>query len=277
MRQRYSIKRWIMLIIAMFMIGGGLIIFLYPTLSNGLFEYEQRRAIASYKKQAAAAEEDKLTELMARAQEYNDALLGLSAPMVLAARELTAYNTILDLGGSGMIGYIDIEKLGIHLPIRHGTDEKTLQTAVGHLQGSSFPIGGQSSHAVLVAHNGLPSAELFTDIDQLNIGDTFRITVLAQEYYYKIDQILTVVPDEAEKALSILPGKDEVTLMTCTPYGVNTHRLLVRGTRYFPLPDEKTVKTDGAVIDERFLLMIMGTALLVLISVGAAWLLKRKL
>lgn len=277
MRQRYSIKRWIMLIIAMFMIGGGLIIFLYPTLSNGLFEYEQRRAIASYKKQAAAAEEDKLTELMARAQEYNDALLGLSAPMVLAARELTAYNTILDLGGSGMIGYIDIEKLGIHLPIRHGTDEKTLQTAVGHLQGSSFPIGGQSSHAVLVAHNGLPSAELFTDIDQLNIGDTFRITVLAQEYYYKIDQILTVIPEEAEKALSILPGKDEVTLMTCTPYGVNTHRLLVRGTRYFPLPDEKTVKTDGAVIDERFLLMIMGTALLVLISVGAAWLLKRKL
>lgn len=277
MRQRYSIKRWIMLIIAMFMIGGGLIIFLYPTLSNGLFEYEQRRAIASYKKQAAAAEEDKLTELMARAQEYNDALLGLSAPMVLAARELTAYNTILDLGGSGMIGYIDIEKLGIHLPIRHGTDEKTLQTAVGHLQGSSFPIGGQSSHAVLVAHNGLPSAELFTDIDQLNIGDTFRITVLAQEYYYKIDQILTVVPDEAEKALSILPGEDEVTLMTCTPYGVNTHRLLVRGTRYFPLPDEKTVKTDGVVIDERFLLMIMGTALLVLISVGAAWLLKRKL
>lgn len=277
MRQRYSIKRWIMLIIAMFMIGGGLIVFLYPTLSNGLFEYEQRRAIASYKKQAAAAEEDKLTELMARAQEYNDALLGLSAPMVLAARELTAYNTILDLGGSGMIGYIDIEKLGIHLPIRHGTDEKTLQTAVGHLQGSSFPIGGQSSHAVLVAHNGLPSAELFTDIDQLNIGDTFRITVLAQEYYYKIDQILTVVPEEAEKALSILPGKDEVTLMTCTPYGVNTHRLLVRGTRYFPLPDEKTVKTDGVVIDERFLLMIMGTALLVLISVGAAWLLKRKL
>lgn len=277
MRQRYSIKRWIMLIIAMFMIGGGLIIFLYPTLSNGLFEYEQRRAIASYKKQAAAAEEDKLTELMARAQEYNDALLGLSAPMVLAARELTAYNTILDLGGSGMIGYIDIEKLGIHLPIRHGTDEKTLQTAVGHLQGSSFPIGGQSSHAVLVAHNGLPSAELFTDIDQLNIGDTFRITVLAQEYYYKIDQILTVVPEEAEKALSILPGKDEVTLMTCTPYGVNTYRLLVRGTRYFPLPDEKTVKTDGVVIDERFLLMIMGTALLVLISVGAAWLLKRKL
>lgn len=266
-----------MLIIAMFMIGGGLIIFLYPTLSNGLFEYEQRRAIASYKKQAAAAEEDKLTELMARAQEYNDALLGLSAPMVLAARELTAYNTILDLGGSGMIGYIDIEKLGIHLPIRHGTDEKTLQTAVGHLQGSSFPIGGQSSHAVLVAHNALPSAELFTDIDQLNIGDTFRITVLAQEYYYKIDQILTVVPEEAEKALSILPGKDEVTLMTCTPYGVNTHRLLVRGTRYFPLPDEKTVKTDGVVIDERFLLMIMGTALLVLISVGAAWLLKRKL
>lgn len=265
-----------MLIIAMFMIGGGLIVFLYPTLSNGLFEYEQRRAIASYKKQAAAAEEDKLTELMARAQEYNDALLGLSAPMVLAARELTAYNTILDLGGSGMIGYIDIEKLGIHLPIRHGTDEKTLQTAVGHLQGSSFPIGGQSSHAVLVAHNGLPSAELFTDIDQLNIGDTFRITVLAQEYYYKIDQILTVVPDEAEKALSILPGEDEVTLMTCTPYGVNTHRLLVRGTRYFPLPDEKTVKTDGVVIDERFLLMIMGTALLVLISVGAAWLLKRK-
>lgn len=277
MRQRYSIKRWIMLIIAMFMIGGGLIIFLYPTLSNGLFEYEQRRAIASYKKQAAAAEEDKLTELMARAQEYNDALLGLSAPMVLAARELTAYNTILDLGGSGMIGYIDIEKLGIHLPIRHGTDEKTLQTAVGHLQGSSFPIGGQSSHAVLVAHNGLPSAELFTDIDQLNIGDTFRITVLAQEYYYKIDQILTVVPEEAEKALSILSGEDEVTLMTCTPYGVNTHRLLVRGTRYFPLPDEKTVKTDGVVIDERFLLMIMGTALLVLISVGAAWLLKRKL
>ena len=277
MRQRYSIKRWIMLIIAMFMIGGGLIVFLYPTLSNGLFEYEQRRAIASYKKQAAAAEEDKLTELMARAQEYNDALLGLSAPMVLAARELTAYNTILDLGGSGMIGYIDIEKLGIHLPIRHGTDEKTLQTAVGHLQGSSFPIGGQSSHAVLVAHNGLPSAELFTDIDQLNIGDTFRITVLAQEYYYKIDQILTVVPDEAEKALSILPGEDEVTLMTCTPYGVNTHRLLVRGTRYFPLPDEKTGKTDGVVIDERFLLMIMGTALLVLISVGAAWLLKRKL
>ena len=274
MRRRYSIKRWIIPIVAVFMMVGGLAVFLYPALSNFLFEYEQRSAIASYKKQVAETDSNKLSEMASKAQEYNNALLELPSPLVSAQRDLTEDDDILDLGASGIIGYIDIEKLGLHLPIRHGTDEKTLQTAVGHLKGSSFPIGGQGTHSVLVAHNGLPSAKLFTDIDQLKKDDVFRVTVLAQVYDYRIDQILIVLPEEVEKELAILPGEDKITLMTCTPYGVNTHRLLVRGTRYLPETNEKM---SGKVHSDSFWRGIIVMVLLSVTSAGVIfWFQKHK-
>lgn len=274
MRRRYSIKRWIIPIVAVFMMVGGLAVFLYPALSNFLFEYEQRSAIASYKKQVAETDSNKLSEMASKAQEYNNALLELPSPLVSAQRDLTEGDDILDLGASGIIGYIDIEKLGLHLPIRYGTDEKNLQTAVGHLKGSSFPIGGQGTHSVLVAHNGLPSAKLFTDIDQLKKDDVFRVTILAQVYDYRIDQILIVLPEEVEKELAILPGEDKITLITCTPYGVNTHRLLVRGTRYLPETDEKM---SGKVHSDSFWGGIIGMVLLSVSSAGVIfWFQKHK-
>lgn len=140
------------------------------------------------------------------------------------------YYSVLDVAGNGIIGYVDIPKIDVELPIYHGTSEQVLNMAVGHLEGSSLPIGGESRHAVLSAHRGLPSAKLFTDLDKMEVGDTFTITVLNQVLTYEVDQILIVEPAQLE-SLNVVDGEDYCTLLTCTPYGINTHRLLVRGHR----------------------------------------------
>lgn len=140
------------------------------------------------------------------------------------------YYSVLDVAGNGIIGYVDIPKIDVELPVYHGTSDQILNMAVGHLEGSSLPIGGESRHAVLSAHRGLPSAKLFTDLDKMEVGDTFTITVLNQVLTYEVDQILIVEPAQLE-SLNIVDGEDYCTLLTCTPYGINTHRLLVRGHR----------------------------------------------
>ncbi len=154
------------------------------------------------------------------------------------------YWKLLDLDGSGVMGYLVIGKINMKLAVYHGTDPAVLQVGVGHLQGSSLPIGGESTHTVITAHTGLPSAEYFTDIDQLNMGDTFELHVFGKVLTYQVDQILTVLPEDVD-ALSIIPGGDYATLVTCTPYGVNTHRLLVRGTRV----ENAQTQTDAAETD----------------------------
>ena len=223
----------------------GLSLLLYPFVANQWNTYRQERLISSYdeavSEKTAAGSIDYETEWL-KAQQYNDDLMPMILPDSFAIAEADegedeTYMSALNLAGDGIMGTVEIPKIDIRLPIYHTTDEDVLEKAAGHLEGSSLPIGGESTHAVISAHRGLPSASLFTDLDLLENGDHFLIHVLDETLCYEVDQILTVEPDETE-ALQVEDGEDLVTLLTCTPYGVNTHRLLVRGHR---VPYEETV------------------------------------
>ena len=213
----------------------GVCLLLYPTVSDYWNSLHQTRAIGAYEETLSDMTEKDYSAYFNQADAYNEALAALSFPLADYERlaenaGLTAYANLLDVGGTGVMGYIDIDAIGVELPIYHGTEAAVLNVAVGHLEGSSLPVGGAGTHCVLSAHRGLPSARLFTDLDRLKLGDTFRITVLNRLITYEVDQILIVNPDEVD-ALAIEEGEDYCTLLTCTPYGINTQRLLVRGRR----------------------------------------------
>lgn len=226
----------------------GISILIYPSLSEYLSEVNGSRATSSYDKHVQEMETKQLHELLKRAQEYNRQLAasnkGIPPLNDKEGYPVTpdSYWELLDIDGNGMIGYIYIPRLSTTIPIYHGTGENVLQVGIGHLQNTSLPIGGASTHAVLSGHRGLPSHSLFTDLPQMQLGDQFFIKVLDQTLCYTVDQILTVLPSEME-ALAITEGKDYITLITCTPYGVNSHRLLVRGARS-PYDPEKLEKTN---------------------------------
>ena len=223
----------------------GLSLLLYPFVANQWNNHRQKQLISSYEdnltQMTEAGDIDYAKELK-KAQAYNDALVPSILPdsfAVADAREEedSTYMNCLNLTGDGMMGIVEIPKIAIKLPIYHGTSDEVLQQAAGHLEGSSLPIGGESTHAVISAHRGLPSASLFTDLDQMKIGDHFLIHVLDNTLCYEVDQILVVEPEDTD-ALAVEEGEDLVTLLTCTPYGVNTQRLLVRGHRVDYVADE---------------------------------------
>lgn len=202
---------------------------LYPIISDYWNSKTQSKVIADYDKLLSNMDNETYKSIMANAEDYNNKLKELYNPLE-NYNELDGYNDTLDVTGTGIMGYITIPKIDVELPIYHGTSDKVLKNAAGHLQGSSLPIGGESTHAVISAHRGLPSAKLFSDLDELEKGDRFTITVLNEVLTYEIDKIQIIEPDELDK-LEIVDGEDYVTLITCTPYGINTHRLLVRGSR----------------------------------------------
>ena len=208
----------------------GLSLLLYPTFSDWWNSMHQSRAVASYVEQVANIDDDQYDRIWNAAWEYNASLSDRSNSFLLEEEEKTEYNALLNVGGTGIMGYIEVPTIGITLPIYHGTDEAVLQVAVGHLEWTSLPVGGEGSHCVVSGHRGLPSARLFTDLDKLVIGDQFIIRVLDEILTYEVDQILIVEPHETD-ALMAERGQDLCTLVTCTPYGINTHRLLVRGHR----------------------------------------------
>lgn len=208
----------------------GLSLLLYPTVSDYWNSFHQTRAVTTYSEDVANISDEDYEGLLEEARAYNEALFEKGAHWTLTEEELEEYNGILDMSSTGVMGYIDIPKINCTLPIYHGTGDVALQKGAGHLEGSSFPVGGESTHAVLSSHRGLTAARLFTDLDQLTAGDTFTITVLNEVLTYEVDRILTVLPTELD-ALTIEAGMDYCTLVTCTPYGINTHRLLVRGHR----------------------------------------------
>ena len=216
----------ILLILVFFV---GLSVMLYPTISDYVNQRHQSRMVSTY-----AADVDKLTDADYTA--YFDAADSFNAQIAADPDALyfpsrfPSYESTLDITGTGIMGYITIEKIGVELPIYHGTSDAVLQSAAGHLEGTSLPVGGASTHAVISAHRGLPSAKLFTNLDKMEVGDTFTITVLDRVLTYEVDKISIVLPTETDE-LKVVDGKDYVTLMTCTPYGINTHRLLVRGRR----------------------------------------------
>lgn len=210
----------------------GLGILLYPSISNWWNSRVQSRAVAVYDEAVAAPNETDYTAYREAAEAYNENLFAIGSASAISNTDLVDedYWDLLDVAGIGIMGYITIEKINVELPIYHGTSSSVLSAGAGHLEGTSLPVGAESTHTVISAHRGLPSSLLFTNLDQLEEGDTFTLTVLDQVYTYEVDQITIVLPDEIEN-LYIEEGKDYCTLMTCTPYGINTHRLLVRGVR----------------------------------------------
>ena len=229
-RTRRGFRVLDVILFLVFLTGAG--IMAYPTVSNWLNERRMTGAMKIYSASVEGLSPERIAELLRKAREYNRRLKENPNPWSEKNRT-PGYREALDVDRSGIMGYVTIEKIRVRLPFYHGTEEDVLQTAIGHLEGSSLPIGDPGDHAVLSAHRGLPSAKLFTDLPGLEIGDTFMLTVLDREMIYEVDQILTVLPDseEAFEALKWEEGKDYCTLMTCTPYGINTHRLLVRGHR----------------------------------------------
>lgn len=221
-----SISTIILMII--FLAGAGLL--LYPTVSDYWNSFHSSKAITEYAEAVAEIDDERYEQLRQDAIEYNKALLEKENRYMMTEEERSEYESLLDVSGNGIIGYIEIPSIKCSLPIYHGVEESVLQIAVGHIEGTSLPVGGEGTHAVLSGHRGLPSARLFTDLDQLSNGDTFILRILDETLTYEVDQILIVLPDELD-ALEIEEEKDYCTLVTCTPYGINSHRLLVRGHR----------------------------------------------
>ncbi len=225
-----QLKKQIPNIIFSLIFLAGICIFLYPSVSNYINSKRQSRAVATYQDALAEVTEEDYSRFWQEAIDYNAELAEKPMSFILNEQEKSRYNRILDPTGTGVIGTIEIENIGVNLPIYHGTEESVLQVGIGHLEGTSFPTGTTTTHVILSGHRGLPSAKLFTDLDQMIVGDTFLLHILNQTFAYQVDQINIVLPDETQD-LAIVDGKEYVTLVTCTPYGVNTHRLLVRAKR----------------------------------------------
>lgn len=233
---------WNFMLFLVFLIGAGILF--YPTVSDLWNNYRNQQLISEYTEVVETLESEDFSEIWAEAREYNaqhtvntilDAFDEEEGDYVLSH----PYDQVLNPTGNEIMGYLEIPKISVKLAIYHGIGTEALENGCGHIEGTSLPIGGVGTHSVLSAHRGLPSAKLFTDLDQLEIGDLFYITVLDEKLAYKVDQILTVLPEETED-LAIEEDKDLVTLVTCTPYGVNSHRLLVRGERTEYVPEEDT-------------------------------------
>lgn len=245
----------------------GLSVMLYPIISNWWNERVQSKVISDYKETVSKMDSGNIEKLINEAHEYNEQLVGLYAPFI-NYDEIPSYDDILNVSGTGIMGYITIPVIHAEYPIYHGTSEEVLNIAAGHLQGSSLPVGGADTHAVISAHRGLPSAKLFTDLDKMVEGDTFTITILDQVYTYEVEKILTVKPEDVDK-LAIIPEKDYVTLMTCTPYGVNTHRLLLRSHRIETVYDESEVKVkvnpDALQVDPMLVVPVIFTVFVIIL------------
>ena len=263
------------ILILIFLVG--LSVMLYPTVSDYVNQKNQSRAVASYSEEVENLSDVDYQAYFDAADDYNRRLAE-TPDAFYRPEEVSGYTDTLDVSGTGIMGYITISKIGVELPVYHGTSDGVLQVAAGHLEGSSLPVGGAGTHAVISAHRGLPSAKLFTNLDELEVGDTFTITVLDRVLTYEVDQISIVLPTETDN-LKVVDGKDYVTLMTCTPYGINSLRLLVRGRR-IETPDKLKhirVTADAIKIEPIITAPIMALPLLLVLLL---WLLfsnrKRK-
>lgn len=254
-----------LILLLILLIGAGLIA--YPSFANWWNSFHQSRAVASYAETVANMNTEEYERIISKSQAYNRKLSRSGILWTLDEDEEKEYKEQLDIGTSGIMGYIDIPKIDVMLPIYHGIDESILQVAVGHIPGTSLPVGGEGSHCVVSGHRGLPSARLFTDIDKLVGGDSFTITVLNKTLTYEVDQIRTVLPTDLSD-LQIEKGKDYVTLVTCTPYGINTHRLLVRGHRIENADGDASVIADALQIEPIYIAPFIAVPILILLIIG---------
>ena len=263
-REKHQKKRnkSTIILILVFLVGLGVL--LYPGFSNWWNSRVQSRAIVDYEAALAQLTPQDYTAEFEKADAYNSALRALAAPLSDYA-QAPGYADAVNVSGSGMMGYITIPRISVKLPIYHGTSDAVLAGAAGHLEGTSLPVGGESTHAVISAHRGLPSAKLFTNLDALKEGDTFTIKILDRTLTYQVDQIRIVEPDDLSE-LSVVEGQDYVTLLTCTPYGINTHRLLVRGVR-IDNADGPTFTSEAYELDSAMLTPIVAAPLLLILLI----------
>lgn len=246
----------------------GLSLLLYPSVSDYWNSFHQSRAIVQYAEQVSLLDEDQYEELWTSATDYNASLLERANSYILSDTQKEQYEELLNVSGIGVMGYIEIPSIDCSLPIYHGTEESVLQTAIGHLEWTSLPVGGESTHCVLSGHRGLPSAKLFTNLDKLVEGDVFMLRILDEVLTYEVDQILIVEPQETG-ALRIEEGKDYCTLVTCTPYGINTHRLLVRGHRIDNIEEAKNIRVtaDAIQIEPLLVAPVLAIPILLLLMI----------
>ena len=274
---RFGVIR-VLLVILLMLIGLGIL--LYPTISNLWNERLQQKLISSYEEEVAELSDDRKNELLEAAYEYNDQH---ERNVIMDAFDenneyvLThPYDTMLAIDDTGMMCYLEIPKMNSKMVVYHGISAKVLEKGVGHIEGTSLPVGGESTHTVMSAHRGLPSAKLFTDLDQMAVGDQFYIHVLDEHLAYEVDQINVVLPEEVS-LLDIVPGEDLATLVTCTPYGVNTHRLLVRGHRVPYVPPEEPTKTLWEKMSElKFAIVTLLAVLLITDVIFIVFRIRRK-
>ena len=236
-------KRKVTTVFFLLLFLAGLSLLLYPTVSKWWNTMHQSRAITEYSQQTENINREEYEKMWREAQEYNAALRENPDRFLMTEEEKQQYEQLLQVSDTGMIGYVDIPAIDCSMPFYHGTDEAVLQVAAGHLEGTSLPVGGMGTHCAISGHRGLPSARLFTDLDKLKEGDLFTLRVLEESLTYEVDQILTVEPEDME-ALAIDPMQDYCTLITCTPYGINSHRLLVRGHRVLLAEETEPEKTE---------------------------------
>ena len=269
-RKKSNILLTALLVLALL---AGLSLLLYPTVSDWWNSMHQSRAIASYVESVVELDEEQYDAVWQAAQEYNAALPDDDTRFLPGEEEQALYETLLNVGGDGIMGYVEIEKIDVLLPIYHGTNEEVLQVAIGHIEGSSLPVGGAGTHTVISGHRGLPSARLFTDLDQLEEGDTFMLHILDETLTYEVDQIRIVEPDDISN-LALEAGADYCTLVTCTPYGVNSHRLLVRGHRVeTPEQDQsfnERIMADATLLDNTKVAAVLTVPILLLMLLAYA-------
>ncbi len=253
----------------------GLCLLLYPTVSNWWNSFHQSRAIADYVDAVDNISAEDRAAAIAAARAYNRQLAGLEPSFRLEDEQLLEYNQLLNVTGNGIMAYLRIPVLDVNLPVYHTVTEEVLQVGVGHIPGSSLPVGGAGSHCLLSGHRGLPSSRLFSDLNQMKEGDIFILNVLDETLTYQVDQVRIVLPEEVDD-LVIEPGKDYCTLITCTPYGVNTHRILVRGYRVENIDDTSLRVGEARRVPEQYVILAISVPLLAITGIVAALLGRKK-
>lgn len=256
-----KLKKSLPTIILLLILVIGLSLLLYPSVSNYIYSIHQTQSVADYCNSVLQVDNSGIVRLKEEIKSYNKSLSRNRQDFINGEPVGEKYKSLLNIDGSGMIGYITIDKIGVQLPIFHGTSESVLSNGVGHLEGSSLPFGGNGTHCVLTGHRGVPISELFSNLDDLDIGDIFTITVLDEVLTYEVDKISIVAPDD-DSQLYIDDNQDYVTLLTCTPYAVNSHRLLVKGKRITNNSSEHTIIAEAVFIDSNLVAIFIALPIL---------------